>query len=166
VAESKHDIAAAMYANALIANTGSREKATERAMKAFFKQTEPEGQLIWMKTYHMLRSGEPIPPHRTHIPEIPTGREVHYQRIECFARGGAVGSKADDDGDGDKATKQQAAYSPYGSEEKHCSICSMFREPNSCTEVQGDISRTAICDYFEGKGLHYERVPIRKRDDA
>jgi hypothetical protein len=119
-----------------------------------------------LKTHHLLRSGRPIPPHRTHIPEIPNPHDVHYVRVETYARGGAVGSKADDAGDGDKATKEQAAYTPYGSAEEHCSICSMFREPDSCTEVKGSISRTAVCDYFEDKKVHYQRIPIRKRDDA
>jgi hypothetical protein len=169
------DTAAAMFANALIANCcGSRAKATERAAKAFDKQTEAEGQLVWMKAYHMLRSGNPIPPHRTHIPEIPNPHDLRYVRVECFASGGAVGGHDDDDGGNDdrKASKEQANYSPYGDEEKHCSICRMWVAAKGndhhgrCTAVAGSIAPTAICDFYEDKKVHYERIPIKQRDNA
>jgi hypothetical protein len=82
----KHDIAAAMYANALIANTGSRQKAIERAARAFDKQTEGEGGLVWLKTYHLLRSGKPIPPYKARIVEIPNPHDVHYERVPLKKR--------------------------------------------------------------------------------
>jgi hypothetical protein len=151
MAVSDHDIAeaAAMLANALIANTGSRQQATARAVKGVAKQTDATGKVLWRKVTDLLRSPDPIPPHRGHFPEIPNPNDVRYERVQCFASGGAVNSS--------KVSKETANYSPYGSEERHCSICTMFREPHSCTEVQGDISRTAICDYFE---------PIKKRSHA
>jgi hypothetical protein len=86
MADSTMEKAAAMLANALVSNTGSRQKATVRAAKAFDKQTEAEGQLVWMKAYHMLRSSRPIPSYRTHIPEIPNPHAVHYERVPLKKR--------------------------------------------------------------------------------
>ena len=32
---------------------------------------------------------------------------------------------------------------------RRCENCTMFRPPDACTSVQGDISPDAVCDYFE-----------------
>ena len=50
----------------------------------------------------------------------------------------------------EKATKAEANYR-HGTEPKCCARCTMFRGPNKCTAVQGDISPTAVCDYFKRK---------------
>jgi hypothetical protein len=62
-----------------------------------------------------------------------------------------------------KVTKEHANYTPFGSEDTHCSICKMFREPNSCTKVLGGISRTAVCDFWDGRSVGYKRVPLQRR---
>lgn len=48
----------------------------------------------------------------------------------------------------DKSTKAAAHYRA-GTETKRCAICSMFRAPDTCTAVEGQISARALCDYFE-----------------
>lgn len=50
-----------------------------------------------------------------------------------------------------KATKAKARYRD-GNRERHCALCTMFRSPNSCTAVAGDISPGGLCDYFKRKG--------------
>jgi hypothetical protein len=49
-----------------------------------------------------------------------------------------------------KAAKTQAHYRS-GSESKHCSLCTMFRAPHSCTAVEGNIQPLDVCDYFKRK---------------
>jgi hypothetical protein len=141
--DSDHDNAAAMAANALIRSEGSRDSAR---IAAELRSEHPKGdhRAFWGKVRDLLKSGKQIPPYFAHLDEIPNPNAVRYVRVQCFASGGAVSGHS-------KASKEQANYSPFGDEERHCSICSMWREPNRCTEVQGDISRTAICDYFERK---------------
>lgn len=49
-----------------------------------------------------------------------------------------------------KASKAEARYRT-GSAARHCSLCTMWRPPASCTKVAGDISPQGLCDYFEKK---------------
>jgi hypothetical protein len=86
MADSTMEKAAAMLANALVSNTGSRQKASERAVKGFEKQTEGEGQLLWLKAYRLLRSSNPIPPYRCHIPGIENPHAVHYEPVPLKKR--------------------------------------------------------------------------------
>ena len=46
-----------------------------------------------------------------------------------------------------KASKAEANYRK-GSANKRCELCTMFRPPQDCTAVKGDISRNGVCDYF------------------
>lgn len=48
----------------------------------------------------------------------------------------------------DKSSKAVAHYR-QGTEERHCGICTMFREPHSCTAVAGSIAPNGVCDYFK-----------------
>ena len=51
-----------------------------------------------------------------------------------------------------KASKEAADYratSNRGSE--RCSLCQMYRDPFSCTAVEGKISPKGICAYFKRK---------------
>lgn len=48
-------------------------------------------------------------------------------------------------------SKREAEYTPKGTAAKHCAICTMFRGPNSCTLVKGDISAKGYCEYFKRK---------------
>ena len=50
-----------------------------------------------------------------------------------------------------KLSKKEARYDPFGTREAHCSICTMFRDPHNCTAVRGEISRTAVCAYFQSE---------------
>lgn len=47
-----------------------------------------------------------------------------------------------------KATKEKANYRD-GTPTRRCGLCTMYRPPGSCTAVQGAISRSKLCDYFE-----------------
>lgn len=55
-----------------------------------------------------------------------------------------------------KAAKAKANYR-YGTASRKCSLCSMFRPPHSCTAVLGEISPSALCDYFERKSEEQSR---------
>jgi hypothetical protein len=50
-------------------------------------------------------------------------------------------------------TKESKADAHYrtGSAARHCSLCTMWRPPASCTKVAGAISPEALCNYFEKK---------------
>ena len=50
-----------------------------------------------------------------------------------------------------KAAKTEAHYRD-GSGDRHCALCTMFRPPDSCTAVSGNISPDGLCDYFRRKG--------------
>jgi hypothetical protein len=155
VADSPHDIAAAMLANALIRTTGSRKLATGRAAKGIAKQTNAEGKMVWRKVHDLLGSGRDIPAHyRCHVPEIPSRHAVQYVRVNAYATGGAV--KAGDDDE--KISKKESRYR-IGTELRHCEICSMWRHSEhdnkgsdgECTLVEGRISPQGLCDYFRRK---------------
>jgi hypothetical protein len=56
---------------------------------------------------------------------------------EHHARGGGI-----------KITKAGASYHDCADSGRICAVCDMFKEPNGCTLVRGDISRTASCNHF------------------
>jgi hypothetical protein len=56
-----------------------------------------------------------------------------------------------------KSTKEEANYRK-GTEEEHCGDCTMFREPDSCTAVEGEIKKDDLCEYFKKKTVS-EDVP-------
>src|SRR5262249_33790992 len=107
----------------------------------------------------LLKGPGPIPPHRGHFDSIPNPHAVHYERVQCFADGGAVSKD-----DGEKISKHEARYR-LGTEHRHCELCSMYRHPEhdnkngdgECTLVEGPISPQGTCRYFERK---------RGRDDG
>jgi len=47
-----------------------------------------------------------------------------------------------------KMTKGEVKYR-LGTPTDHCGICTMFREPDQCTAVEGEIGRHMVCDLFE-----------------
>lgn len=49
-----------------------------------------------------------------------------------------------------KASKGEVDYR-IGSNTRKCVLCTMFREPDKCTAVQGKISKGTVCDLFEHK---------------
>src|SRR5262249_27925368 len=131
MAESDHDIAAAMLANALVSGTGSRKLAYIEAAQRVDRQPDATGRALWRNVKALLRSPNPIPPYRGHFPQIPNPHAVHYKRIKAYATGGAVlshGGDDDDDDDDKKITKHQARYR-LGTEHRHCELCSMYRHP-------------------------------------
>lgn len=63
-----------------------------------------------------------------------------------------------------KSTKHEASYQDvphvaFGDSNgltkvwEYCQLCTMFRPPNSCTAVNGDISQRGWCRYFERLSL-------------
>lgn len=50
-----------------------------------------------------------------------------------------------------KISKAKAAYRAHVVAHKRCGTCSMFRKPNSCTLVEGDISPQGVCKHWERK---------------
>ncbi len=91
MAETDHDVAAAMLANALIANQGSRRLATIEAALRIDQQPNAEGRALWTRVRDFLRSPYPIPHHRGHFPSIPNPHALHYERVRLqFADGDAV----------------------------------------------------------------------------
>lgn len=51
----------------------------------------------------------------------------------------------------EKATKAKANYRA-GTANRRCALCTMFRPPESCTAVKGEIRKSGVCDYFERAG--------------
>jgi LSD1 subclass zinc finger protein len=47
----------------------------------------------------------------------------------------------------EKVSKESVDYGP-GASHRKCSLCSMFRAPNACTLVAGQIAPGAVCDRF------------------
>ena len=50
-----------------------------------------------------------------------------------------------------KISKAAARYQSAPKGTKRCRTCSMFRPPNSCTLVMGEISPYGYCKYWESK---------------
>lgn len=77
----------------------------------------------------------------------------------------AWGGKVHSAKDNAKVTKAQAHYRG-GNSTKYCSVCNMYRAPNSCTAVRGQISPRGLCDYFEKKVVRARggHVPRRAKD--
>lgn len=51
----------------------------------------------------------------------------------------------------DKISKAAARYQDKPKVTKRCAGCSMFRSPNRCTLVSGDILPNGYCRYWEAK---------------
>jgi hypothetical protein len=64
-----------------------------------------------------------------------------YERVPLrqYAKGGRV----------DKINKADADYEACGDSGRICAICSMYRDENKCTLVNGFISRTGTCRHFQ-----------------
>lgn len=62
--------------------------------------------------------------------------------------GGQTYEPIDAAADADKATKADADYIDNADAE-FCRDCTMFRKPNQCTAVEGDISRGGHCRFFD-----------------
>ncbi len=54
-----------------------------------------------------------------------------------------------------KVSKEDAQYIKSSALSDHCAICTMFRNPGSCTTVKGEISPSGWCKFFEEKVLKY-----------
>lgn len=50
-----------------------------------------------------------------------------------------------------KSSKEEADYRDKAVGSDHCAICSMFRNPDQCTAVEGTINPQGHCKYFERK---------------
>ena len=50
----------------------------------------------------------------------------------------------------EKASKEEAAYQDKPKNEQKCINCTMWREPNKCTAVAGDISPNGWCKWYKG----------------
>ena len=54
-----------------------------------------------------------------------------------------------------KLTKAEARYRPWPMGTQRCGLCTMFREPDACTDVQRDedgVSPNGWCKLFYAKG--------------
>jgi hypothetical protein len=51
----------------------------------------------------------------------------------------------------EKDSKQEANYQDSPKGDEYCEDCTMWREPNGCTAVEGKISPKGWCSYFEEK---------------
>lgn len=50
-----------------------------------------------------------------------------------------------------KSTKEEAHYRDHPNGKEHCLKCTMFRQPHTCTAVQGIISQNGWCKFYEAK---------------
>lgn len=65
----------------------------------------------------------------------------------------------------EKATKQAAQYSSFGTQAEHCSICEYYVVPNNCAKVDGKISSNGWCRFFAHKKERYSNKrgkPVRR----
>lgn len=51
----------------------------------------------------------------------------------------------------EKSSKEEANYQGKPKGDQYCEDCTMWREPNKCTAVEGVISPKGWCSYFEEK---------------
>src|SRR5262249_17762634 len=80
-----------MLANAMLSHySGFRQGPANHAAKRIEKQPDATGRALWRNVEALLRSPNPIPNYRAHFDAIPNPRAVHYERVQCFASGGAV----------------------------------------------------------------------------
>jgi len=49
----------------------------------------------------------------------------------------------------EKASKQEADYQTHPHEGQICKNCTMWREPNKCTAVAGDIDPDGWCKWYK-----------------
>jgi hypothetical protein len=80
------EMAVAMVSNALISNTGSRKQAAAKAARRAEDAPDNDHHAFWKKVHTVLKSNEPIAPHRGHFPSIPNPHAVHYERVKTRAR--------------------------------------------------------------------------------
>lgn len=52
-------------------------------------------------------------------------------------------------------SQSEVNYRP-GDEQTSCLNCAFYQEPNSCTQVEGEISAAGLCDLFTPKGADAE----------
>jgi len=69
--------------------------------------------------------------------------------------------KAERQRDAQKTTHVNADYRRYGTEQRHCSVCSMYRGRDDCTAVRAPISPMAICKLFEAAKKPESRLSKR-----
>jgi High potential iron-sulfur protein len=48
----------------------------------------------------------------------------------------------------EKASKEEAEYQAHPHEGRKCSACTMWRAPNKCTAVAGDIDPNGWCQWY------------------
>lgn len=61
-----------------------------------------------------------------------------------------------------KSTKATARYQDTPRGVEHCSGCTMFRAPESCTAVVGTISPDGWCKFYEAKAKGVARKLMGK----
>ena len=49
-----------------------------------------------------------------------------------------------------KQSKEEVNFRD-GNKREHCGLCTMYRQPGHCTEVEGYIKPKDLCDLFERK---------------
>lgn len=63
-----------------------------------------------------------------------------------------------------KASKAEAQYRDRPKGDERCDRCSMWRAPNKCTAVAGEISARGWCKYYRGK--EEANTPMRSALDV
>lgn len=51
----------------------------------------------------------------------------------------------------EKVTKTTANYRSHPNGQEWCARCVMFRQPDQCSKVKGQITRTGWCQFFYSK---------------
>jgi hypothetical protein len=82
------ETAIALIANRLISSLGSRREAAVKAAKRA-EGGAADHWAFWKKVHTLLKSNEPIAPHRGFIPQFPSRHDVHYERVPGTAEPGA-----------------------------------------------------------------------------
>ena len=61
----------------------------------------------------------------------------------------------------DTTSKAEARYRDFPSGRQKCGLCSMFRAPDRCTYVRGDVQASGWCYHFDKAGV---RAPFVKSE--
>lgn len=64
-----------------------------------------------------------------------------------------------------KASKEEAGYQDSPKSNEKCINCTMWRDPNKCSAVAGDISPNGWCKWYEG-GAYGKRGKLQDNDDG
>lgn len=163
LADLPDDMLTAKGKAALSSAQGQEEVRSGRTGRADAARADGPSNVVNSGIYHLGRRGpgtDPACGRRAHMTLAREQFETLPLEARCkrcqakLEKWNAIREKTGraDAVDDDKSSKEDAKYVGAGEPRPNglqCNICWMFREPNQCTAVDGDISPAAYCSFFE-----------------